>query len=145
MDSKKILDLMVEQHALLDTLFMAFKSALAVNEQSARESFDELFKETKRHFFIEEQAIFNLLPWKKPEVLEMVNGLKKEHVILMGQLEQVEKDLNAIKNIEADYTAILKRHVAIEEKMLYPMLDQKLNDQEKTLIVSRINELPIKE
>lgn len=143
MTDKKILDLMVEQHALLDALFASFKSVLAVNEVSAKESFDELLKEIKRHFFIEEQAIFNLLPWKDPEVLEMVNGLKREHVVLTNQLESVEKDLNEIKSVEADYLALLKRHVAIEEKMLYPMLDQKLNEEEKKLIVSRINELPL--
>lgn len=128
-----ILEIMVAQHALLEALFASFKGEPAGSQQK-QNFFAELTLEAKKHFLIEEQAIFALLPWKGGEILEMVNKLKREHILMTAKLEGAA--------IDEEFSKTMESHLEVEEKKLYPLLDKKLNDEEKKLIISRINEIP---
>ena len=124
------------QHALLDTLFAAFKDEMGTSPEKAKAFFDEFAWEMKKHFFVEEQAIFNLLVLGNNEIGDIVGRLKKEHATMLQILEKGPEGPNE------GFAILLKNHVDLEEKKLYPALDEKLNDDEKALIVSRINQVP---
>jgi hemerythrin-like domain-containing protein len=136
MQNNRITELMVAQHALLDTLFVAFKDEMGTSPEKAKVFFDEFAREMKKHFFVEEQAIFNLLVLGNGEVDDIVGRLKKEHATMLQILEKGPEGPNE------GFSILLKNHVELEEKKLYPALDEKLNDDEKALIVSRINQVP---
>jgi len=142
MKKDTILDLMVAQHALIGALFVAFKDDFKISQEKAKVFFVELIGEVKKHFFIEEQAIFNLLPWKDPEISKMVAKLKREHVLMIAHLEKDLEDWSE-KEIDKEYfSKLMEGHLETEEKNLYPLLDERLNDEEKKLIISRINGMP---
>jgi len=134
--------LMVAQHALIETLFTAFRDELGPNPSRAKSFLMELSWEARKHFFVEEQAIFNLLPWRDSEILEITEKLKKDHVVILEIIGKSLADLGLNNMQTSGFTALMKNHLEIEEKKLYPMLDEKLNDEEKRHIISRINEIP---
>lgn len=142
MKKDKILDIMVAQHALIETLFTAFKDEVREKSDVAKSFFSDLVQEVKKHFFIEEQAIFNLLPWKDLKIAEIVEKLKKEHSLMINMLEKASADLKANLLESESFSVLMKSHVATEEKELYPLLDEKLTDDEKMHIISRIEQLP---
>ena len=140
----KILDIMVAQHALIDTLFVAFRDELGQNPKGAQGFFTDLVWEVKKHFFVEEQAIFDLIPWKDPEIQEIVKGLKQDHFILLGSLDKASKDLSVFNSIQKDgFSALMAKHLETEEKKLYPILDERLTEEEKKHIISHIAQVPL--
>lgn len=143
MANTKILDIMVAQHGLIEALLVSFKDEMKQSEELAKKTYSELVWEVKKHFFVEEQAIFNLFPWKDTEILEMVKELKKEHVIMIEQMEKGASEF--LVEGDGGFQALIRDHLEMEEKKLYPLMDERLNDEEKALIISRINEMPLKE
>jgi len=144
MGNTAILDIMVAQHGLLEALFQAFKDEFKENPEAAKKFLSEFSWEIKKHFFIEDQAIFALLPWKDSEILEIVRDLKKEHIIMLDKLEKISENLSDEENngIE-NFLKLLTSHREKEEQKLYPLLDEKLSGEEKSLVISRVNEIPI--
>jgi len=139
-----ILDIMVAQHGLLEALFQAFKGEFKENPEAAKKFLSEFTWEIKKHFFIEEQAIFGLLPWKDSEILEIVRELKKEHIIMFDKLEKMLENLSDESEKEMqEFLKLITIHREKEEKKLYPLLDEKLSEAEKVLVISRVNEIPI--
>lgn len=144
MDKNKILDIMVAEHALIESLFVAYKDEVIQNPERANIFFAELVWEVKKHFFVEEQAIFNLLPWKDQEISEMVKFLKQDHFVIINILEKVLQKKESLSEVEKDgFTLLMKNHLEVEEKKLYPLLDEKLNTEEKKHIIARINQVPM--
>jgi len=144
MENTTILDIMVAQHGLLEVLFQAFKDEFKENPEAAKKFLSEFSWEIKKHFFIEDQAIFALLPWKDPEISEIVHGLKKEHITMLDKLEKMLENLSDESEEEMQgFLKLMTSHREKEEQKLYPLLDEKLSKAEKNLIISRVNEIPI--
>jgi hemerythrin-like domain-containing protein len=139
MADTQISEIMVAQHHLIEALFEGFRDELKTNVEAARNFYAELVWEVKKHFFIEEQAIFDLLPWKDPEVSGILTELKNEHRIMAENLDKIEN----LGGDESGFTAMMKGHVEKEEKKLYPMLDERLTPEEKQHIISRIGQIPL--
>ncbi len=139
-----ILDIMVAQHGLIEALFQAFQAEMKENPESAKKLFSEFFWEIKKHFFIEEHAIFSLSPWNDPETSKMMQGLKKEHIIILEKLEKISENLSDENSEEMkESLKLITIHREKEEQKLYPLLDEKLSEEEKSLVISRVNEIPI--
>ncbi|OGZ62696.1 MAG: hypothetical protein A2998_00410 [Candidatus Staskawiczbacteria bacterium RIFCSPLOWO2_01_FULL_37_25b] len=70
--------------------------------------------------------------------------LKKEHIIMLDKLEKISENLSDEENngIE-NFLKLLTSHREKEEQKLYPLLDEKLSGEEKSLVISRVNEIPI--
>jgi len=144
MADENILDLMLNHHALLWTLFISFRDAARENSPDTAKAFSELKWETKKHFFTEENAIFDYIPMKNMGVLETINQLKDEHITMLGQLENISNSLPELKIEVVDkFQYLLESHREMEEKKLYPKLDKELNKIQKHQIVSRIEQIPI--
>jgi hemerythrin-like domain-containing protein len=144
MENTTILDIMVAQHGLIEVLFQAFKDEFKENSESAKKFLSEFSWEIKKHFFIEDQAIFAILPWKDHEISEMAQGLKKEHITMLIKLEKMLENLsNESEEEMQEFLKLMTSHREKEEQKLYPLLDEKLPEVEKNLIISRINEIPV--
>jgi len=140
-----ILDVMVNQHALLETLFSAFKDEVKENLEEAKPFLSELVWESRKHFLVEEGAIFDYLPWSDPEISGMIDHIKKEHVIMIDRLGKMQKNLSAIEGEEVEiFGRLLTGHRKFEEERLYPVLDKRLTSGQREVIIKRADEIPIK-
>lgn len=144
MAENSILNLMISHHALIDALFSLFRDEVREKSPRARTSLSELEWELKKHWFAEENAIFDFLPLKNIEIWKTINHLKDEHLTMLNDLKKFSESLLEIKYDEIEnFYKLLEDHRATEEKDLYPKLDKELRDEQKAQIISRINEIPI--
>ncbi|MEK7658778.1 MAG: hemerythrin domain-containing protein [Patescibacteria group bacterium] len=144
MAENSILNLMISHHALIDALFSLFRDEVREKSPRARASLSELDWELKKHWFAEENAIFNFLPLKNIEIWKTINHLKDEHLTMLNDLKKFSESLLEIKGNEIEnFYKLLEDHRATEEKDLYPKLDKELREEQKAQIISRINEIPI--
>lgn len=144
MAEETILNIMVAHHALLESFFGIFATEAKKKSLRASEYLTELVWEMKKHFFAEESAIFDFPPLKIMGVWEIVKQLKKEHVIMLEDLREFLENPEAIKDEAVnDFHSLLENHRKIEELNLYPRLDSGMQEDQKRLVISRINEIPI--
>ena len=144
MAEDSILNLMVAHHALLEAMFFLFRDEAKEKSSRAVSSLYDLTWEMKKHFFAEENAIFDFLPLKSMEIFNIINALKEEHIIMLNDLKKFSDNLARITDDEIEnFYQLLENHRKIEEKNLYPRLDKELRDIQKKQIISRINEIPI--
>ena len=109
-------------------------------------SLSELAWETKKHFFSEESAIFDFVTMENYGVLATINQLKDEHFVMLGDLKRFSENLPNIASEDLEnFHNSIESHRKIEEEKLYPKLDKELSNEQKKLIVSRINEIPLTE
>lgn len=140
-----ILNLMVNQHGLIEALFFVFKDEVSSKSERVKKAFSDLSWELKKHFFVEEEAIFNFLAWKSAEISEVVSKLKADHILILGKIDYIEKNIDKISTDDVqNLYEVIKAHREIEEKEAYPLIDQTLSDTQKEKIFKRVNEIPIK-
>jgi hemerythrin-like domain-containing protein len=144
MAEENILNLMVAHHALLDALFSLFRDQIKDGSPNAKSSLAELRWETKKHFFVEENAIFDFVTMESYGVLSTINQLKDEHITMLNDLKMFSEKFPGIKSEEMDnFHNLLENHRVLEEKDLYPRLDKELSNEQKKEIVNKINEIPL--
>jgi iron-sulfur cluster repair protein YtfE (RIC family) len=144
-NSNTILEIMLDDHALIEVLLIAFRDNLGKDIESIEESFDKFRWELEKHIFVEEKVIFKFCNLPESEICKTVNNLVKDHDNMLAMLNEVQNDL-VTKN-ETDiskFQELLKTHRKIEEEVLYPRLDQILDKEQKEIIIARINEVPLK-
>lgn len=140
----KILPLMVAHHGLIEVLVVVFRDSLSDN-QKAKETFEDLKWQMEKHFFVEEKINFRFVFPTQEELYALVQHLLEEHDQLLGMASRIELDLKeGKKEIEIDaFVDMLTHHREVEEKVLYPKLDETLSDFQKDMIIRRINEVTI--
>lgn len=144
-NSNAITEIMIGDHALIEVLFMVFKENLNKDIESARKSFDEFKWELQKHIFVEEKVIFRFCDSSGSEICKTVQGLMKDHDTMLEMLNNAENDLAAGNETDVSgFQELLTNHRNIEEKILYPKLDQQLSETQKEIVVARINEIPLK-
>jgi iron-sulfur cluster repair protein YtfE (RIC family) len=144
MAEDNILKLMVAHHALLNVLFELFKVEAKEKSSRVQASLSELAWETKKHFFAEENAVFDFIIMENYGVLEVINQLKDEHIEMLNQLKKFSEKVPEISDEELEkFHALLESHREVEEKNLYPKLDKEMRPEQKQQIVARINEIPL--
>lgn len=139
MVENNILNLMLDQHALIEALFFVFK------DDKTEKSLGDFSWEIRKHFFIEENAIFDFLAWNDPSIAGTIRRLKGEHVEMINMLAKMAYALpkTSVKDLESFYD-LLKGHREMEENELYPVLDKRLSDAQKEQVVNRINQVVIR-
>ncbi len=144
MAENSILNLMISHHALIDALFSLFRDEVKEKSPRARASLSELEWEMKKHWFAEENAIFDFLPLKNIEIWKTINHLKDEHLIMLNSLKKFSESLLEITDNEIEnFYKLLEEHRELEEKDLYPKLDKEMREEQKAEVILRINEIPI--
>lgn len=144
MEGSNLLNLMVGHHALLEALFALFEDEAREKSPHVTQSLSELEWETHKHFFVEENAIFNLPQLKAIKVYDMILQLRAEHVTMLEYLKKFSENILEIKSEDIKkFSELLASHREMEEKELYPKLDKELQEDQKRQAIIRINEFPI--
>ena len=147
MKENEILPLMVNDHCRLEKLLDDLEKNIDKEQTVMRESFYRFEWELEKHLFTEEKAIFTVYnPEDVSEGYKMLPELIKQHNFIVNKLDNWRKNIRNNKKIDGfyEFKKFLINHREFEEKEVYPRLDQTLDDKQKKLIISRINELTYK-
>lgn len=145
MSKNEISNIMARQHILIDKLLNAFLYDVKAKSKRMNASFVRFSWVTKKHFFIEEQAIISCLPWKRHSVADQLRRLEGEHAEMMAVIEGMGNNLSKVPQKEIkSLNEFLGVHRDMEEKEVYPVLDEKLTSRQKQQIIIRINQISIK-
>jgi len=141
-DQYSILTLMINHHALLETLFYVFKDDLGTDPEKAKEALSTFRWEYEKHMFAEENIIFEFLKWNHPKVFQITVHLTNEHEAIRHLIDKIESEMptEATKEVTS-LQALLSGHRKDEEDHLYPVVDKELSDMQKSRIILRINEI----
>ena len=146
MKSTAILDLMVQDHNRLIEYLKDVEINLGRDFGFLSNSFNVFQWNLEKHFFVEERAIFTSYnPDRVDEGYKVFLDLSEQHTEILKKIESLRKklqrrkpfDLNEIKNL-------LIKHKTFEEKNVYPVLDQEINEGEKRFIIERIKDIIIR-
>jgi len=147
MKENNILPFMVNDHCRLEKLLDDLEKNIDKEQTALRESFYRFEWELEKHLFTEEKAIFTFYnPEDVSEGYKMLPELIKQHNFLVNKLDNWRRTIRNNKKIDGfyEFKKFLINHREFEEKEVYPRLDQTLDDKQKKLIISRINELTYK-
>ena len=145
-ENPTLLDLMLVHHGLLEVLFSSLKDNIGMEtkKEFVSKMVNEFQWELEKHFFVEEKVIFKSVSDGQPEIYGIVVHLLEEHNTMTKMLEEVKSQLAEKLPVDlSKFGNLLTEHRMIEEHKLYPELDNKLDDEEKKSIISRINQLPL--
>jgi hemerythrin superfamily protein len=97
----------------------------------------------EKHFFVEERAIFTSYnPDRVDEGYKIFLDLSKQHTVILEILETLRKKLQKREPFDlVELKKMLIKHKNFEEKNIYPVLDQEINEGEKRFIIERINDV----
>jgi iron-sulfur cluster repair protein YtfE (RIC family) len=103
-------------------------------------SFNTFQWNLEKHFFVEERAIFTAYnPNESDSKYKFFSNLMDQHTEILETIESLRKKLQ--KRLPFDLNELKKllvKHKTFEEKSIYPLLDQEIDDCTKRVIIDRI-------
>ena len=143
-NSSNLLTLMVKDHCKIEELINAFEKNIEKDTPSVAESFNKFEWTLEKHIFIEEKAIFT--SYNPEDIIEgykMLPELTKQHNILLNKLNLMRNDIRNNRSISdiTSFKEFLLNHKNFEEKNVYPKLNESLDNQQKKIIIEKINEI----
>ncbi len=138
MKNTEIWDLMTKDHLKISNLLEDVSNIDEDDFETVIDKFNKFKWELQKHFFTEERAIFVF--YRKPDIeINLIPDLLWEHDKILNKLDEVEKKLYEKKKIDfSGFKQMLLKHKNNEEEILYPKLDEGLDESKKEIIVSRI-------
>ena len=143
MKSTEILDLMVRDHNRLMVYLKEVENNLGHDFGFLSNSFNIFQWNLEKHFFVEEKAIFTAYNPDEPDK-EYTNfsELMDQHTEILEKIESLRKRLQKREPFDLnDLKKLLVKHKTFEEKSIYPVLDQEIDDCVKRVIIDRIKEI----
>jgi hypothetical protein len=97
----------------------------------------------EKHFFVEERAIFiSYNPNKPSKQYKFFSDLMDQHTEILETIESLRKKLQKREPFDLDkLKKLLVKHKTFEEKNIYPVIDQEIDEYEKSYIIDRIKEI----
>ncbi len=142
MKQNSILEIMVSHHALIEVYFSVAKDDSQRSGEIAEWSFNNFKWQLEKHFFVEGQAIFESYSLKNEKAKELVKQIMQEHKEIMVMTEKIQENLRSGKSTDfTDLEELLTSHRNLEERELYPLLDNEFTLPQKEVVVKRINEI----
>lgn len=139
----RLLSLMVAHHGLIETLLVVFKDSLS-QPVEAKKNFANFKWQVEKHFFVEEKIPFRFIFSEEEQLYELVKKLLEEHSQLLGMIGRVEMQLEKGEAVDMlGLQDLLTKHRKIEEQSLYPKLADMLSQEQRGLIIKRINEIAL--
>jgi len=145
MKSTAILDLMVKDH----TRLMAYLKDVENNQGRdfgfLSNSFNTFQWNLEKHFFVEERAIFiSYHPDDIDQEYDFFSDLMDQHTAILEKLETLRNKLQKREPFDlSEMKKLLVEHKTFEEKNIYPVLDQKIDEGKKGFIIDRIKDIRI--
>jgi len=147
-NSNQITNLMMTHHGLIMSLLSFLKDTLNLPPEKYPEvvnSFEKFKWELEKHIFAEERVIFKAWSKEDSEISKIIQDLIKNHSKMLEALDTICDNLAPNYQFSLDkFETLLKEHASIEETVLYPKLDKVLGDKEKTNIIKKIDEIPLR-
>ncbi len=143
MKSTAILDLMVKDHNRLMDYLKDVENNLGRGFGFLSNSFNIFQWNLEKHFFAEERAIFTSYNPDEPEKeYNYFSDLMDQHTEILETVESLRKKLQKREPFDLnELKKLLVKHKTFEEKSIYPVLDQKIDDCTKRVIIDRIKEI----
>ena len=143
-NSSNLLALMVKDHCKIEELIDTLEKNIEKDTPSVLESFNKFEWNLEKHIFIEEKVIFT--SYNPEDIIEgykMLPELTKQHNILLNKLNLMRKDIRNNRSISdiTSFKEFLLNHKNFEEKNVYPKLNESLDNQQKKIIIEKINEI----
>ncbi len=99
-------------------------------------------KNVKKHFEIEETAIFILVGKSVENELDEILSLRKQHKEILRYMKTIEKSFHKKQeDLVRKLTNLITRHATYEEKTFYPKIDQMLEEWQKEEIIENIRKM----
>jgi hemerythrin-like domain-containing protein len=139
-----ILKLMSRDHNKIEGLLNKLEEATKEDFESMVKAFNKFEWELEKHIFTEEKAIFT--SYNPEDVIEgykMLPELTKQHNYIINTLNNWRDDIRKKRTLSDVYSfkEFIIKHKDFEEQKVYPQLDEGLNEEQKGIIVTKINEI----
>ncbi len=137
-----VFDFMSKDHDRLDGLFKEFQQAANSKPAEAKKLFSDFSSGLKRHIIWEEEILFPIFE-ERTGINEggPTEAMRHEHKQIKGFLEEIQGKLSAGEDstsAEQGLLNVLSEHNMKEEHILYPMIDEKLNEEETEAVLRKI-------
>lgn len=131
MQPTNIISLFVEDHARISSLLNDFKKNKYKKSKKTAGLFNQLSNALRNHFK-EEELLYSKYKYKTGNIIPVIQTIKREHEIFSGKLDMMQLSIKKQDKINTTgFFELLLRHKNIEERLLYPELDNVLSDKEK--------------
>lgn len=139
-----IFAIMIEDHCRIEELINNLEKNIDKGYTTVQELFNKFEWNLEKHIFIEEKAIFT--SYNPDDIIDgykMLPELTKQHNVILNQLNIIRKNIRKRREIIEIYSfkEFLLRHKNFEERNVYPNLNESLNDEQKRLIIEKINDI----
>jgi iron-sulfur cluster repair protein YtfE (RIC family) len=143
MKSTAILDLMVKDHNRLMEYLKDVENNLGRDFGFLSNSFNTFQWNLEKHFFVEERAIFiSYNPRESVKEYSFFSDLRDQHADILDIIESLRKKLQNREPFDLDkLKKLLIKHKTFEEKSIYPVIDQEIEEGEKVFIIDRIKDI----
>lgn len=130
-------------HRRLDCLFDAFVSCLNQSDETGYKYYKLFYKELIKHIKWEEDILFPLIESIVPMSKGPTAVMCAEHLQIKDLLMIIDEKLiqgpSYIQQELAQLSDILTAHNMKEENILYPMIDEQIDEQQLAKIFSKMN------
>jgi iron-sulfur cluster repair protein YtfE (RIC family) len=143
MKSITILELMIEDHNRLMEYLKDVENNFGRDFGFLSESFNTFQWNLEKHFFVEERAIFGSYKPDEPDKeYSYFSDIMDQHAEILEKIESLRKKLEKRKPFDVDeIKKLLIKHKNFEEKYVYPIIDQEIDEGEKHFIIDRIRDI----
>ena len=132
MEQVNITAVFVKDHERMSKLLEDFKDDKQKTQKKNIEIINQLQNFLKKHFK-EEELLYSKYKLTTGNLLPVIQTIKSEHKSFLESLDNMQTALkNGSTEIELfDIYHLLIKHKNVEERLLYPELDNALSDKEK--------------
>lgn len=143
MKSTEILDLMLKDHNRIMKYLEDVENNLGKDFGFLSNSFNTFQWNLEKHLFVEEKAIFTSYnPDESDKKYTYFSDLMDQHTEILAIIESLRKKLQKREPFDLnELKKLLVKHKTFEEKNVYPLLDQEIDDCTKRVIIDRIKEI----
>lgn len=143
---KSISEFMEQDHDRLDDIYIQFKELRDSDQNKAMDIFSEFKTDLQKHILWEEEILFPLFESKTGMADTGPTAvMKMEHKEIKNYLNEI---FTYLKNgntqtdeLEEGLLEVLSEHNLKEENILYPMIDNAVDDKELEDVFFRIKDL----
>ena len=142
-EEESITQKMIIEHGKIYDLISQFYLEVGYSRdiKEAKDIFKRFKGNHDKHLSFEENVVFKFKPFiREIYVLKIIS---KQHVQMNELISKIDKDLKKGKSVSDDinlFQNLSRAHIHIEETQFCPILDEKLNKEERLKL---INKMPI--
>jgi len=133
---------MNKDHGKIFDFLFEFESCFGLDISKIQEMFNTFKWNLERHLFLEEKALFEISGDIMSDEVSNIFDLMKDHGDILEIIKKIENNFSG--DFIQDFINLkqtLKKHVEFEDMVFYPRLDDKLSDDKKKEMISRIKEV----